>query len=171
MVQMKALRDQGASMTKELKKAMSHASRRENACVWRIADSGEILAETSAQANDRSSVVWEYEIDVPLVQALGILGVVPNVFVKVPTAALIEDHEHRDEFAINVLGRSVGLCLASRTDNHRADQAGVDVVIFIDMRLVGDTAFHYDWLVERGGFEPPRPFRIRRSEFNASLAD
>jgi len=26
--------------------------------------------------------------------------------------------------------------------------------------LRGDNAFHYDCLLERGGFEPPRPFRI-----------
>src|SRR5208282_2702615 len=30
----------------------------------------------------------------------------------------------------------------------------------------GDTAFHYDCLLERGGFEPPRPFRTREEEFN-----
>ena len=35
----------------------------------------------------------------------------------------------------------------------------------------GDTAFHYDCPLERGGFEPPRPFRIRGAEFDPSLAD
>ncbi len=27
-----------------------------------------------------------------------------------------------------------------------------------------------DWVAERGGFEPPRPFRIGAEEFNPSLA-
>ena len=34
----------------------------------------------------------------------------------------------------------------------------------------GDNAFRCDWLVERGGFELPRPFRIGGAEFNPSLA-
>jgi hypothetical protein len=34
----------------------------------------------------------------------------------------------------------------------------------------GDNAFRCDCLLERGGLEPPRPFRIREAEFNPSLA-
>jgi chromosome segregation ATPase len=44
-VQMKALRDQGASLTKELKKAMSHASRRENARQQAVVQISELRAE------------------------------------------------------------------------------------------------------------------------------
>ena len=44
-VQMKALRDQGASLTKELKKAMSHASGRENARQQAVVKISELRAE------------------------------------------------------------------------------------------------------------------------------
>jgi hypothetical protein len=34
----------------------------------------------------------------------------------------------------------------------------------------GENAKIADCLAERGGFEPPRPFRTREEEFNPSLA-
>jgi hypothetical protein len=36
--------------------------------------------------------------------------------------------------------------------------------------LCGHNVFRCDWLAERGGFEPPRPFRLSWTEFGPSLA-
>jgi chromosome segregation ATPase len=52
MVQMKALRDQGASLTKELKKAMSDASRRENARQQAVAKISELRAELARRTEE-----------------------------------------------------------------------------------------------------------------------
>ncbi|MGA7870623.1 MAG: hypothetical protein WCA22_06960 [Candidatus Binatus sp.] len=51
-VQMKALRDQGASLTKELKKAMSHASRRENARQQAVVKTSELRAELARRTEE-----------------------------------------------------------------------------------------------------------------------
>ncbi|HKM99982.1 MAG TPA: hypothetical protein VJX23_05665 [Candidatus Binataceae bacterium] len=52
MVQMKALRDQGASLTKQLKKAMSDASRRENARQQAVAKISELRAELARRTEE-----------------------------------------------------------------------------------------------------------------------
>ena len=52
MVQMKALRDQGASLTKELKKAMSDASRRENARQQAVLKISELRAELARRTDE-----------------------------------------------------------------------------------------------------------------------
>jgi len=51
-VQMKALRDQGASLTQELKKAMSHASRRENARQQAVVKISELRAELARRTEE-----------------------------------------------------------------------------------------------------------------------
>jgi hypothetical protein len=52
MVQMKALRDQGASLTKKLKKAMSHASRRESARQQAVVKISELRAELARRTEE-----------------------------------------------------------------------------------------------------------------------
>ena len=52
MVQMKALRDQGARLTKELKKAMSDASRRENARQQAVVKVSELRAELARRTEE-----------------------------------------------------------------------------------------------------------------------
>src|SRR5262249_53380512 len=57
-----------------------------------------------------------------------------NVLLQVPTLVLVERREERDDLAVDVFGRAVGVCLASPRHDDGSYQARGDVSVFAGVR-------------------------------------
>src|SRR5580692_8898063 len=59
-----------------------------------------------------------------------------NVLVQIPALVLVNHVKERNEFTVHVTRRTVGTGHPARGYDDRADQTGVDIPLFVDVRMV-----------------------------------